>query len=116
MRIIIILIALGLVFTTPCFAKKSSGAGNGGHDRQQIKNSGHETQYKTTDHMKKTKQIKRDQKNVKKETKDKDAEKIKGLEKQREKKSVQMQKELGKGSEQGQKARQKRKKWYKFWE
>jgi hypothetical protein len=39
-----------------------------------------------------------------------------GLEKQREKKAGQVQKELDKGSERGQEARQKRKKWWKFWE
>ena len=40
----------------------------------------------------------------------------KGFEKQKEKKMAQEQKELGKGSEQGQEARQNRKKWWKFWE
>ena len=40
---------------------------------------------------------------------------IKGLEKQREKKAEQVQKELNKGSETGQEARQNRKKWWKFW-
>lgn len=39
-----------------------------------------------------------------------------GLLKQQQKKSEQVQKELGKGSEQGQKAREKRKKWYQFWQ
>jgi hypothetical protein len=39
-----------------------------------------------------------------------------GLEKQREKKAEQVQKELDKGSETGQEARQKRKKWWKFGE
>jgi hypothetical protein len=50
------------------------------------------------------------------EKKEKKNKEIKGLEKQREKKSAQIQKELGKGSAQGQEARQQRKKWYKFWE
>jgi threonine synthase len=41
----------------------------------------------------------------------------KGLEKQREKKPEQEMKELGKGSEQGQAARDEhRKKWWRFWE
>jgi len=40
--------------------------------------------------------------------------KAKGLEKQREKKANQIQKESGKGSEKGQEARSKRKKWWKF--
>ncbi len=41
--------------------------------------------------------------------------KLKGLEKQRQKKSEQVQKELGKGSEKGQESREQRKKWWKFW-
>ena len=59
-----------------------------------------------------------DNEREKKEKKDKKIkdEKIKGLEKQREKKSAHVQKELGKGSAQGQEARQQRKKWWKFWE
>lgn len=44
-------------------------------------------------------------------------EKLRGQEKQRVKKSEQEQKELGKGSEQGQTQREEvRKKWWKFWE
>ena len=40
-----------------------------------------------------------------------------GMQKQREMKTEQEQKELGKGSEQGQAAREThRKKWWKFWE
>jgi hypothetical protein len=38
------------------------------------------------------------------------------MEKQREMKSEQEQKELGKGSETGQEAREQRKKWWRFWE
>jgi hypothetical protein len=40
----------------------------------------------------------------------------KGMEKQREMKSIQEQKELGKGSETGQEAREQRKKWWRFWD
>lgn len=43
-------------------------------------------------------------------------EEPKGLEQQRERKMEQEQKELGKGSEQGQEAREQRKKWWRFWE
>ena len=42
-------------------------------------------------------------------------DKMKGLEKQGDKKSSQVQKELDKGSAKGQEARQQRKKWWKFW-
>jgi hypothetical protein len=48
------------------------------------------------------------------EKKEKKNKEIKGLEKQREKKSAQIQKELGKGSAQGHEVRQQRKKWWKF--
>lgn len=48
--------------------------------------------------------------------KDKSEAKLKGLEKQKAMKSEQMQNELGKGSEQGQAAREENsKKWWKFW-
>lgn len=47
---------------------------------------------------------------------DKTLEKLTGMEKQRERKAQQVQKELEQGSEQGQQARQKRKKWYQFWD
>jgi len=40
----------------------------------------------------------------------------KGMEKQREMKAEQEQKELGKGSAQGQESREQRKKWWRFWE
>ncbi len=43
-------------------------------------------------------------------------EDLKGLEKQRERKTFQEQKESDKGSEKGQESRLKRKKWWKFWE
>lgn len=39
-----------------------------------------------------------------------------GSEQLRQRKSEQEQKELGKGSEQGQEAREQRKKWWRFWE
>jgi len=57
-----------------------------------------------------------DDRQEKKEKKSKKikGEKKKGLEKQGDKKSAQVQKELGNGSVQGQEARQQRKKWWKF--
>ena len=39
-----------------------------------------------------------------------------GLEKQRDKKSEQMQNEIGKGSDKGQESRESSKKWWKFWD
>jgi len=52
---------------------------------------------------------------AKKEKQEK-ANQIKAMEKQQAKKSEQVMKETGKGSEQGQKSREQRKKWWKFWE
>lgn len=45
----------------------------------------------------------------------KEHDELRGLEKQRATKTVEMQKELDKGSQQGQEARSKRRKWWKFW-
>ncbi|MEJ1298879.1 MAG: hypothetical protein RPU64_06725 [Candidatus Sedimenticola sp. (ex Thyasira tokunagai)] len=45
-----------------------------------------------------------------------DDDKLRGLDKQRIKKAEQEQKELDKGSDQGQTSRENRKKWWKFWE
>ena len=43
-------------------------------------------------------------------------EELKGFDKQREKKSEQIQKELGKGSQEGEASRETRRKWWRFWE
>ena len=40
---------------------------------------------------------------------------LKGVEKQRDKKAEQSQNELGKGSEKGERSRDDRRKWWKFW-
>ena len=48
--------------------------------------------------------------------KEEDENIVKGLEKQKEKKATQEQKELSKASEQGREASSNRKKWWKFWE
>jgi hypothetical protein len=55
-----------------------------------------------------------DEKQAKPEKENSEKEKS-GLEKQQQKKSEQIQKETGKGSEQGQASRENRKKWWKFW-
>ena len=44
------------------------------------------------------------------------SEELKGFDKQREKKSEQIQKELGKGSQEGEASRETRRKWWRFWE
>lgn len=56
------------------------------------------------------------QKKDKAEKKVKAEKSVKGLDKQKDKKSTQVQKELGKGSEKGQEASSSKKKWWKFWE
>ena len=46
-----------------------------------------------------------------------ESDRLQGTEKQRVKKAEQQQKELGKGSEQGQESREThRRKWWRFWE
>ena len=63
------------------------------------------------------KMAKPEQKMQQKADKEKSGDKVTGMEKQREKKSTQEMKELGKGSEQGQTQREEvRKKWWKFWD
>jgi len=78
--------------------KKGEGEKSKGFEKQKDKHAEHG---KSTEKMKMGKQD--------------EGEKLKGLEKQREMKMEQEQKELGKGSEQGQETREKSKKWWKFW-
>lgn len=51
---------------------------------------------------------------IKKEKKDQ-SDKLKGVEKQTDKKAGQVQKESGKGSEKGMESRETSRKWWKFW-
>jgi len=128
-------ILIGLIFlaTAPAFAEKPTWAGKKTSSQEQVKGHGKAMDPRTDDDVEEMKEEeeaeggKRWKKKVGQERgeavetmtdaveKQEEKEK-KGLEKQREKKAEQVQKELYKGSEKGQEARQKRKKWWRFWE
>ncbi len=128
------ILALSLIIAAPAFAKKPPWAGHGGRKKYQSENQDKtmmppamEENETAAENIKKGKKEKKEKKlhqkqqkhkKGKKEKKEKaekqEKEQNKGLEKQRAMKAEQEQKELDKGSEQGQKSRQKRKKWWKF--
>lgn len=128
---------LVIVLVSPAMAK--SGKGNAGQSdlrqsgyadvvRQQGDNWQQESDRQQTllqqQQHKAQKQQQKEQKKLLKKARngerlqvgDDGSSKSSGLLKQRQRKSEQVQKELGKGSEQGQEAREKRRKWYRFWE
>jgi hypothetical protein len=86
------------------------------HENQSQKRYEHEyqkTQKKQGDDGHEMKEQNREQEEIRNKQ---GGEPPKGMEKQQQNKMEQEQKELGKGSEQGQAAREERKKWWKFWE
>jgi hypothetical protein len=116
-----VVLCLSLVAALPAWAEKPEWAGEGKSvagqketHREAMKDKDRYTAddgdwgEKDTQKHKKEKKVK--------DAGDEKPEKMKGLEKQTVKKSEQTQKELDKGSEQGQAAREERKKWWKFWE
>ena len=113
-----------LFLVAPALADKPEWAGEGKPVAQQKEAHREGMQVKgeyayelEEDGGKKIKKEKAKTEKLKKEKKSKDdSDDLKGLEKQAAKKSIQEQKELGKGSETGQEARDVRKKWWKFWE
>ena len=104
---------LSIFILSPAFAKKPDWAGNGKPTVNQSE------AIKTTIVSQIDGEIGKDTNGkLKKEKLKKDKlkkEKPEGLEKQKQKKTNQVQKELGKGSEKGQESREQRKKWWKFW-
>jgi hypothetical protein len=126
---------MGLLFlaTAPAFAEKPPWAGKKKPAHEQVTGHGKAMGSRTDDDVEEMKEAekaegrKRWEKRVREERGEaeetmtgavpqQEEKEKKGLEKQREKKAQQVQKELDKGSEKGQEARQKRKKWWKFWE
>lgn len=116
-----------LFLVAPVLADKPEWAGEGKPVAQQKEAHREAMQVKgeyayelEEDGGKKLKKEKAKTEKLKKEKKSKDGlddiDELKGLEKQAAKKSGQQQKDLGKGSETGQEAREERKKWWKFWE
>ena len=134
MKILAVLITI--VFAVPAFADKPEWAGKGKPSSEQLEahkakmqakedelekeqDDAKEGLGKQKDKMKgKKEKVKKEKKDksdkVKKEKKDK-SEKENGLEKQKTSKTEDAMKELDKGSNKGQEARSKRKKWWKFW-
>lgn len=119
----LILISL---FATPALAEKPDFAGKGKPTEEQLKT--HKAAMEAKDDLDDDGEMKREKiKQEKKEKiKEQDREQMqemkensgqtKAMEKQAEKKSEQSRNELGKGSEQGQAAREENsKKWWKFW-
>jgi len=86
------------LFTTPALAEKPEWAGKG----------------KPT--KKKSDKSSKSEKSEKSKSEKDSEEKVKGLEKQKLKKTDQQMKELDKGSDQGQESRDNRKKWWRFWD
>jgi hypothetical protein len=121
MRILAIALIFCFGFALPALAKQdSSGYGKSKkdqvHKEQKIKQQDDDDEKLLEQREEQERVEERNREEIQVKSKDKQAqESNKGLEKQREKKSEQVQKELGKGSEQGQQAREKRKKWWKFW-
>ncbi|MGR8978670.1 MAG: hypothetical protein ACU84H_01060 [Gammaproteobacteria bacterium] len=111
-KILMILFLVFSVVTAPALAEKPGWAGQGQSSEEKMKTdkSAIEGMMDNSEKEKKEKIKTEKEKKLKKEH-----DELRGLEKQRATKSVEMQKELDKGSEQGQEARSKRRKWWKFW-
>ena len=109
------------LFTTPALAEKPEWAGKGKPTAEQkdIHRATMETKGNLEDSDKSKKKSDKSSKSEKSEKSksEKDSEeKVKGLEKQKLKKTDQQRKELDKGSDQGQESRDNRKKWWRFWD
>lgn len=120
-QIQMIILCLGFSYTGFVHAEKPAWAGNGQPTAEQkamhkeaMNAKQDDSEDDVEDEMKKDK--------TKKDKDENDTEKNKvggktnaGLEKQKAKKAAMQQKEMDKGSEQGQESREDRKKWWKFW-
>ncbi len=128
--IFILLIGCGLIFVNPVFAKSGGGGqddmaqgGNANKVSNQKKATDTEDEVRKyryggkDDERERQREMEQEQERERLREQEKLHQKDEagGQEKQREMKMEQEQKELGKGSEQGQKSREKRKKWWKFW-
>lgn len=124
MKKITVLTIASVLVSMPAFAQHHDGhaevQSHGGHHQSHGEHDdrgGHDDDHDDhREHDKKTKKEKHEkhEKYDKHEKHEKHAM-PKGLEKQHDKKAAHVQKELDKGSAQGQEARQGRKKWWKFW-
>jgi len=101
----ILALILTVAFIGPALADKPVWAGKGKPSDEQ--KAAHQSAMEAKEDLDNEVEIK--------ERKDK-SDKLKGLEKQKTKKSEQVQKELDKGSDKGQESRESHsKKWWKFW-
>jgi len=114
------------LFTTPALAEKPEWAGKGKPTAEQKEvhraameaKGGLEDSDKSKKKSDKSSKSEKSEKSKSEKSKsEKDSEeKVKGLEKQKLKKTDQQMKELDKGSDQGQESRDNRKKWWRFWD
>jgi len=118
MKISHVAIFFSLIIAMPAFADKPEWTGKGKPTTEQ--KDMHRSAMQAKDEMKDNDLNKKD--HEMKEMKMKSEEKrerehndMKGLDKQQERKSKQMQNELDKGSDKGMEQRQQSKKWWKFW-
>lgn len=102
------------LYSTSALAEKPEQAGSGKLTAEQ--KALRKPMTKAKDEMEREGNELKEKKLKKEKAYHEEGEKPKGLAKQYEKKSTQEQKELGKGSEQGQESSSKKKKWWKFWE
>ena len=116
------LLTLGLLISTQVYAEKPEWAGQGKQTKEQTKAFGDSMKRGVNEELEAVKQKATKEYGIiddkMKKAKKGSAENInQGLEKQRKKKQEQIRKEIDKGSEQGQAAREEHsKKWWKFWE
>jgi len=114
--LIFFFLAIFLV-SSPALAEKPDWAGKGKPSVEQKKahNSAMEAKESIRNDVEEEREKGEKVKTEKEMKLKKQGDEVKGLEKQKAKKSEQVQKELDKGSEQGQEARETRKKWWRFW-
>jgi len=117
MKIKLIAPLFAVVLASPVLADKPEWAGKGKPTAEQ--KAAHRSAMEAIEGLdeeleEETKAVKDKSKNKNKANKER-TEKVKGLEKQKQKKLNQEQKELDKGSEKGRESRENRKKWWQFW-
>lgn len=106
MKKIMTILCVALLASNPAFAEKPEWAGKGKPTAEQ--KDAHRSA------MQAKEDLDGDIEDVGEKVKS-EKEKLKGLEKQQAKKAEMEMKELDKGSETGQEARETRKKWWQFW-
>lgn len=120
MRTLFLIFAVCFLVSGTAIAEKPEWAGKGKPTAEQ--KAAHKNAMNAKEGIEEIKNDTEDKVKEKKQKKNKtektlaEGKSVKGIEKQQEKKSSQVQKELGKGSDKGQEASRSKKKWWKFWE